>query len=296
MSEFQPPLPNVPSEPQASQQGPENDRRRQRKRANDLSGREWTRNSISVWSDLRRDTEDSGLNHPAMFPKSLVLRCLECFTRAEERMVLDPFSGSGATVLAAWSIGRVGIGFEINPEYIALTHQRLGTMQEALFGVPQHGEIRLIQDDARDLLRYLAPGTIDICITSPPYWDILNQRRTADNGAIRNYGNLAADLGRVSEYDRFVRELGTVFGAVAAVLKPGGYCIVNVMDLRKGSTFYPFHADLADLLTKMGLIWDDIIIWDRRAEYNNLRPLGYPSVFRINKTHEYLLIFRKSRT
>lgn len=35
------------------------------------------------------------------------------------------------------------------------------------------------------------------------------------------------------------------------------------------------------------------VIWDRRHEYNNMRPLGYPSVFRVNKAHEFILIFRK---
>ena len=41
-----------------------------------------------------------------------------------------------------------------------------------------------------------------------------------------------------------------------------------------------------------GRIFDDLIIWNRQADYSNLRPLGYPAVFRINKVHEFLLIFR----
>ncbi len=65
------------------------------------------------------------------------------------------------------------------------------------------------------------------------------------------------------------------------------------MDLRKKDRFYPFHADLAARLKNSGFVFDDIIIWDRRQEYNNLRPLGFPSVFRVNKVHEYLLIFQK---
>jgi hypothetical protein len=39
----------------------------------------------------------------------------------------------------------------------------------------------------------------------------------------------------------------------------------------------------------------DIIIWDRRQDYNNFRPLGYPAVFRVNKAHEFILIFQKPR-
>ena len=44
---------------------------------------------------------------------------------------------------------------------------------------------------------------------------------------------------------------------------------------------------------EMGFLFDDLIIWDRKHEYNNLRPLGHPSVFRINRVHEYILIFQK---
>jgi len=65
------------------------------------------------------------------------------------------------------------------------------------------------------------------------------------------------------------------------------------MDIRKGCEFFPFHSDLATEMQRIGYIFDDIIIWDRSLEYNNLRPLGYPAVFRVNKVHEYLLIFQK---
>jgi len=65
------------------------------------------------------------------------------------------------------------------------------------------------------------------------------------------------------------------------------------MDIRKKNRFYPYHADFAQRMEEIGFVFDDLIIWDRRHEYNNLRPLGYPSVFRINKVHEFILIFQK---
>ena len=65
------------------------------------------------------------------------------------------------------------------------------------------------------------------------------------------------------------------------------------MDIRKKSNFYPLHCDLITELRKHNYLLDDIIIWDRQPEYNNMRPLGYPYKFRINKVHEYLLIFIK---
>ena len=51
--------------------------------------------------------------------------------------------------------------------------------------------------------------------------------------------------------------------------------------------------DITTKLREIGFTLDDIIIWDRRQEYNNLRPLGYPNVFRVNKVHEFILIFQK---
>jgi DNA modification methylase len=50
------------------------------KRANYLSGRDWKRYSISVWNDIRKTKDEARLKHPAMFPKMLVERLIECFT------------------------------------------------------------------------------------------------------------------------------------------------------------------------------------------------------------------------
>jgi DNA modification methylase len=63
------------------------------------------------------------------------------------------------------------------------------------------------------------------------------------------------------------------------------------MDIRKKNAFYPLHSDLTTAMQNIGYTYDDLIIWDRQSDYNNMRPLGYPSKFRINKVHEFLLIF-----
>ena len=90
-----------------------------------------------------------------------------------------------------------------------------------------------------------------------------------------------------------LERLADVFRGVLAALRPGGYCCVVVMDLRKKDQFFPFHSDLAASLQRLGFLWDDLIVWNRQAEYNNLRPLGYPAVFRVNKVHEFVVILRK---
>ncbi len=268
-------------------------RARSTKRCNDLSGDEWLRYSVSIWSDIRKTSEEAALNHPAMFPSMLCERLALMFLpRRTKHRILDPFMGSGSTLVAARNLGKVGIGLEISDEYVALAKRRLN--EPGLFreSAPDY---EIIQADARELSTHVDLRSIDLCITSPPYWDILNQSRTADYKEIRHYGNLSRDLGTVKDYDEFIQELKGVFFQIHEVLRPGAYCAVVVMDLRKKSRFYPFHADLAKALTELGFVYDDLVIWDRRHEYNNLRPLGYPAVFRINKAHEFVLLFQRPR-
>lgn len=259
------------------------------KRANDLNGKDWTRYSLSVWRDLRRSPEERALKHPAMFPVAMIERLILCFTRSSEKIILDPFAGSGSTLIAAKNLGRKGIGIELSPDYIRLAESRLG--QGNLF----HDELQCVlhQHDARRLTEVVPKDSVDFCVTSPPYWNILTRKRTADYKDIRNYGDLPDDLGRVDDYNNFIEGLESVWREIYAVLQPNKYFVVNVMDLRQGPQFFPFHIDVALSAQRAGFTFDDLIIWDRSAEYNNLRALGFPSVFRINKTHEYLLIFQK---
>jgi len=258
--------------------------RRLRTRVNDLDGATWGRYSISVWSDIRKTPEEAALRHPAMFPIALATRLIECFTTRKERVVLDPFAGIGSAPLAAKRLGGRGIGLEISPDFVALACQRRSEGE---------GEVLFHCADARNLRDFIAPSSVDLVVTSPPYWDILLQHRSADRKPVRHYGEDGKDLGRIPDYSAFLEALAEVFAQVYEALKPGKHCCIIVMDLRKKSAFYPFHSDFADIMGNLGFVLEDIIIWDRRQEYNNLRPLGYPTVFRINKTHEYILIFRR---
>ncbi len=255
---------------------------REQNRLNALDGKTWTRYSISIW-DIRKTPEEAQSGHPALFPQELVQRLLEIFTKPGDR-VLDPFMGTGSTLLAAEKFGCYGIGFEISRNYLELTQERLSASSS---GVQLYGE------DARSLTQFIAPNSIDLVVTSPPYWDIHRQRRTANGKSPRPYTSSPHDLGNISTYSEFLSELGKVSGQLFSVIKPGHWCILIVMDLRKKNRFYPFHIDCINQWTTQGFQLEDIIVWDRRKDYHNLRPLGYPTTFRVNKVHEYILIFQK---
>lgn len=259
------------------------------KRANDLDGRTWLQYSISVWNDIKKTKEELNLKHPAMFPSQLAERLIKAYTTSHQKNILDPFVGAGSTLVAAKTLGRHGIGFDISEKYVEITKSRLN---QGIFS--EKGECRVYCEDARNLFNHVRRGTIDLCITSPPYWDILSQKRTADSKEIRDYAEKDSNLGSIHDYKTFLQELKSIFAKVKVALKPLARCCIVVMDIRKGPRFYPFHMDITHFMTEdLGFVLEDIIIWDRRLEYSNLRPLGYPSVFRINKIHEFILIFHQ---
>lgn len=259
--------------------------RKQPVRCNDLDGKRWLQNSISVWSDLRKTAEEQRLKHPAQFPIALAERLIESFLPAiGDHVILDPFCGSGSALVAAQRRGKQGVGIELSAEYVQLAQQRLGLLDAGI--VIHHAS-------ATELSHHMVNESIDLCVTSPPYWNILGQKRTADYKTVRHYGNHDGDLGTVPEYEAYLDALADVFRQVYLALKPGAHCCINVMDLRKKDRFYPLHSDLARRLEADGYRLDDLIIWNRQADYNSLRPLGYPAVFRINKVHEYILLMQK---
>lgn len=276
-----------------------------------MDGRTWLKYSISIWDDLKRSEEERKLKHPAMFPVSLVDRLIDCYTlKMDDPIVLDPFLGSGTTLLAAKKKKLRGIGFEIAKHFVDVSYQRLS--QRDLFeekyelhlispdspNIPirftSKRELFIVNDDARYILNYLEPESVHIVVTSPPYWNVLRRKRSADRKKERPYSELYNDLGNLDNYSEFLLELGKVYEDIYKVIVNNGYVIINVMDIRCGSTFIPYHCDTISICTNIGFTLEDIIIWDRRKDYNNLRPLGYPHKFIVNKVHEYILIFKKS--
>ena len=254
----------------------------EKKKCNDLNGKEWLQNSFSIWRGLTKTPEEKALKHPASYPISLCEKLIHTFSK-KNSIILDPFNGIGTTMVAAQKIGRKGIGIDLSAEFCKIAKSRL----------KNDNKIKVMNGDSETLLKKIKSKSIDLCITSPPYWDILNMNRSVDNKSPKNYSNRADDLGNINDYDMFISKLMEIFNEVYRTLKINGYCIVNVMDIRKKSSFYPLHMDVSQEMQKIGFTLDDIIIWDRQQDYNNMKPLGYPFKFRINKVHEYLLIFIK---
>ncbi len=80
---------------------------------------------------LHLATECSNKNHSAAFPEALPEWFIKLFT-LEGDVVLDPFMGSGTTIIVAKRMGRHAIGIEIVPEYFEMVKQRLNGMMDEL--------------------------------------------------------------------------------------------------------------------------------------------------------------------
>ncbi len=80
---------------------------------------EWTN---ALWTIAPASAKE--LSHPAPYPESMCDRLIKMYSYAGD-LVVDPFSGSGSTCVAAKKNRRRYLGFEINPEYIKFSQQRL---------------------------------------------------------------------------------------------------------------------------------------------------------------------------
>lgn len=76
----------------------------------------------STWTDIKGESTRRG--HPAPYPVALAERLIKMFSFAGDT-VLDPFSGTASTALAALATGRNSISNELEPTYHALAEQRL---------------------------------------------------------------------------------------------------------------------------------------------------------------------------
>jgi DNA modification methylase len=262
-------------------------------RMNNLTGKEWLQKSFTIWRGVTKTKEERDTKHPALFPQKLVEELILIYTKNADETILDPFLGIGSTLRAAASIGRLGIGIDLNPDFCAIARKRIDSIEENEYQTNLRQSQNVIEGDSRIVLQSIPEDSIDLVVTSPPYWDILNQKRTVDNKDLRSYSASDEDLGNIKDYEAFLEQLKAVFTEVYRVLKPNKRCVSVVMDIRKKDKFFPLHEDQSRIMREIGFELEEYVIWDRQPEYNNMKTLGYPWVFRFNKVHEYVCIYWK---
>ena len=87
-----------------------------------ISKENFMESTLSIWNIAPEKAKKIG--HPAPFPVELPKRFIDLYSFKDE-VILDPFIGSGTTALAAMSLNRHYIGYEINSDYIQIANLRL---------------------------------------------------------------------------------------------------------------------------------------------------------------------------
>jgi DNA modification methylase len=102
--------------------------------------------TLDVWSIQPESARRVG--HPAPFPVELPEQLVRLYTFADD-LVLDPFMGSGSTLLAAGRLGRRYVGYDLDPDYVDLARTRVNDALAAYRSAPAHESHLAAADEGR---------------------------------------------------------------------------------------------------------------------------------------------------
>ncbi|MEO0139595.1 MAG: DNA methyltransferase [candidate division WOR-3 bacterium] len=258
---------------------------------NDINLNRWKEyNEIitdSLWIFEKRDTSGAHLgwywgNFIPQIPRQLMLR----FTKKGD-WVLDPFVGSGTTLIECRRLGRNGIGIEINPEVaekakslIEKEPNRFNVITEVVVG--DSGQI-----DIGKVLKRWNISKVQLIIMHPPYHDIIK------------FSNDPRDLSNAPSVEKFLEMFGKVLDNVSQFLESGRYLGIVIGDKYSKREWIPlgFYV-MNEVLKRKEFTLKSIIIKnfeDTRAKRNQKELWRYRALaggFYVFK-HEYILLFCK---
>lgn len=263
-----------------------------RNRINDLTGKDWLLLTRSYWDTEPTNDDKTAYSHPAPFMVRDVQKLISLYTK-KGMTVLDPFAGSGTSLLAALQINRKAIGIDLNPEYCELTRKRL---EDKGFT-----DFTYVIGDSREKIAEV--GLVDYIVTSPPYHNILRndgkgvrhwsdkKYRMAARSGVEVYSNLPNDLGNFEEYDDFINALRQIMRNGLKFLRPAKYCTIIISDFTVNKVEVCVQADVVKMMNSIGFEFCGTTVLFQHVK--PLFPFGYPYVYKINHHHQNMITFRR---
>jgi DNA modification methylase len=255
-----------------------------------------TEDEIKEFYYESRDIRDKNV-HPAVFPIALPAHFIKTLTHKGE-LVLDPFVGIGTTLIAAQDLGRNALGFDLKKEYVEISKKRLAQKRIVDDGTQQIA----ILDDAHNIPQYLEKNTVSLCITSPPYANMLahqrlnksirgNLRKNSQYLKVQQYSSDQRDLGTMN-HEQYGKALEEIYSGILPLMKTKAHCVINVNDVWENNKRIPTHIFVIEALKKAGFEFRNTFVWDKRNLVNKVGIFGWPSNFiSLGATMEFILDF-----
>jgi 16S rRNA G966 N2-methylase RsmD len=257
---------------------------------NDLNLNRWKEyNDIltdSLWILDKRD--NSGAHNAGYwgnFIPQIPNQLLRRYTKQGE-WVLDPFLGSGTTLIECKRLGRNGIGVELLPEVVDMANKNISSEENKF-----NAKIEIINADSAELnfkqeLEKRNIKSVQFLIMHPPYWDIIK------------FSKNNKDLSNAKSVDEFLHLLGKVVDNTYDILDKDRYFAIVIGDKYSQGEWIPLAFYTMNEVLKRGYILKSIIIKnfeETKGKMNQKELWRYRALvggFYIFK-HEYIFLFKK---
>jgi DNA modification methylase len=240
----------------------------------------------SLWILNKRD--NSGVHHAGYwgnFVPQIPNQLLRRYTKKGE-WVLDPFLGSGTTLIEAQRLGRNAVGIELSKKVLEQTKKNIAK-EKNQFDV----KLEFINRDSSSVdlknnLSSLQIKSFQFQIFHPPYWDIIK------------FSDHKSDLSNAKSIDDFLNSFGKVLDNCLPLLDKKRYAAVVISDKYTGGEWIPLGFYVMQEVLKRGMILKSTIVKnfeETTAKRNQKELWRYRALaggFYVFK-HEYIFIFQK---